>query len=69
MVLGAHLLGAHAEEVINLFAFAIRFAIPSAELKHMIYSYPTSASDCPHAMRYGPVGCTRRRSSLYEASG
>lgn len=48
MVLGAHLLGAHAEEVINLFAFAIRFGIPSAELKHMIFAYPTSGSDLPY---------------------
>ena len=50
MVLGAHLLGTHAEEVINLFAFVIRFGIPSAELKHMIYAYPTSGSDLPYML-------------------
>ena len=50
MVLGAHLLGSHAEEVINLFAFAIRFGVPSAELKHMIFAYPTSGSDLPYML-------------------
>ena len=50
LVLGAHLLGSHAEEVINLFAFAIRFGVPSAELKHMIYAYPTSGSDLPYML-------------------
>ena len=46
-VLGAHLLGPHAAEVINLFALAIRFDIPAAELKKVLYAYPTSASDIP----------------------
>ncbi len=50
LVLGAHLLGTHAEEVINLFAFAIRFGISAKDLKHMIYAYPTSASDLPHML-------------------
>ncbi len=44
-VLGAHLLGAHAEEVINLFALAIRSGLRSADLRHMVYAYPTSSSD------------------------
>jgi glutathione reductase (NADPH) len=44
-ILGAHLLGEHAEEVINLFALAIRFGLPAADLRHMVYTYPTSSSD------------------------
>jgi glutathione reductase (NADPH) len=44
-ILGAHLLGAQAEEVINLFALAIRTQLRASELKHMAYSYPTSSSD------------------------
>lgn len=47
-VVGAHLLGEHAEEVINLFALAVRLGIPSRELKQAIYSYPTGASDLPY---------------------
>src|SRR6266516_3342133 len=44
-ILRAHLLGPHAEEVINLFALAIRAGLRAGDLKHMVYTYPTSASD------------------------
>jgi glutathione reductase (NADPH) len=44
-ILGAHLLGEHAEEVINLFALAIRTGLRSRDLKHMVYSYPSASSD------------------------
>ncbi len=44
-ILGAHLLGLHAEEVINIFALAIRSGLNADDLKTMIYAYPTSASD------------------------
>ena len=44
-VLGAHLFGPHADEVINLFALAIRNGLPANELRHMVYAYPTSGSD------------------------
>jgi pyruvate/2-oxoglutarate dehydrogenase complex dihydrolipoamide dehydrogenase (E3) component len=44
-VLGAHVLGPHAEEVINLFAMAMRSRMTAADIKHMIFAYPTSASD------------------------
>jgi glutathione reductase (NADPH) len=44
-LLGAHLLSLHAEEVINLFALAIRAGLRASDLKQMVYAYPTSASD------------------------
>lgn len=44
-ILGAHLLGSHAEEVINLFGFTMRHNLRGSDLKTMIYAYPTSASD------------------------
>lgn len=47
-VLGAHLLGPHAEEVINLFALAIRHNLTASDLKHQLYAYPTSGSDLPY---------------------
>ncbi len=47
-VVGAHLVGPHAEEVINLFALAIRSGVPATDLKHLLYAYPTSASDVPY---------------------
>lgn len=47
-VVGAHLVGPNAEEVINLFALAIRHGIKASDLAHSIYSYPTSGSDLPY---------------------
>jgi len=44
-ILGAHLLGLHAEEVINIFALAIRAGLHADALTDMVYAYPTSASD------------------------
>ena len=47
-IFGAHLLGPDAAETINLFALAIRKGLTSADLKDVIYSYPTVASDVPY---------------------
>lgn len=44
-ILGAHLIGPHAEEVINLFALAIRHNLTAADLKSTMFAYPTGASD------------------------
>lgn len=44
-ILGAHVLGDHAEEVINIFGLAIRNGLTALDLKTMIYAYPTSCSD------------------------
>ena len=44
-ILGAHLLGPGAEELINLFTMAIGRGMTSKEIKAMIFGYPTFASD------------------------
>src|SRR5262245_13522429 len=44
-ILGAHLLGPRADEVINLFAVAIRLKMPASELQQVIFAYPTYGSD------------------------
>lgn len=44
-ILGAHLLGFHAEEAINIFGLAIRAGLSARDLKDMVFAYPTSASD------------------------
>jgi glutathione reductase (NADPH) len=49
-ILGAHLFGPHAEEVINIFAVALRFGIGADGLKQMLFAYPTSASDVVHML-------------------
>jgi glutathione reductase (NADPH) len=47
-ILGAHLLGNNAEEMINLFALAIRQGITLDELKATYWAYPT----CGYYMSY-----------------
>src|SRR5919112_930789 len=45
-ILGAHIVGPHAEEVINIFSMAIRLGLSAKELGDpLLYSYPTSSSD------------------------
>jgi glutathione reductase (NADPH) len=44
-ILGAHILGSEAGEVINLFALAIRSGMHATDLKHMLFAYPTSGSN------------------------
>ena len=45
LILGAHLVGPHADEVINLFALAIRQEMTAEDLKAAMFAYPTGASD------------------------
>ncbi len=49
-ILGAHLLGSQAEEVINLFGVAIRSGMRAPDLKHMLFAYPTHGSDLPYML-------------------
>ena len=44
-ILGAHLVGPHADEVINLFGLALRHDLTADDLKQTIFAYPTGASD------------------------
>jgi glutathione reductase (NADPH) len=49
-ILGAHLLGAQAEELVNLFALAIRLKLRAADLEHAIFAYPSHASDLSYML-------------------
>ena len=44
-ILGAHIVGPHADEVINLFGLAIRHGLTADDLKSTMFAYPTGASD------------------------
>ena len=44
-ILGAHLVGPHVDEVINVFALAVRLGRTAKELQDGIFAYPTGASD------------------------
>ena len=45
LILGAHLVGPSADEVINLFALAIRSGLTAQDLGETMFAYPTAASD------------------------
>ena len=49
-ILGAHLIGPHTEETINLFAMAIKTKMRVNDIRTMIFSYPTLASDITHML-------------------
>jgi glutathione reductase (NADPH) len=44
-VLGAHLLGPHADEVINVFTLAVRHGLTADHLADTMFAYPSGASD------------------------
>lgn len=44
-ILGAHLLGHGATEIIHVFAFAMKHGVTANELADTVYAYPTFASD------------------------
>ncbi|ADR22100.1 hypothetical protein MATR_02630 [Marivirga tractuosa] len=44
-ILGAHIIGPHAEEMINLFAMTIKAKLKVSDIRDMVYSYPSMASD------------------------
>jgi glutathione reductase (NADPH) len=44
-ILGAHIVGHSGEELIHLFAFAIKFGITAADLRDTVYAFPTFSSD------------------------
>jgi glutathione reductase (NADPH) len=53
VVLGAHLVGPRADEVINLFALAIRQGLTAEQLKATMFAYPTGASDIGYMLWFG----------------
>ncbi|USH00740.1 NAD(P)/FAD-dependent oxidoreductase [Thermococcus argininiproducens] len=44
-ILGAHLLGQNAEEIMNIFALAIKLGLTAKDLKHAYYTYPSHSYD------------------------
>ncbi|KPU63198.1 hypothetical protein EP1X_05370 [Thermococcus sp. EP1] len=44
-ILGAHLLGQNAEEIVNIFALAIKLGLTAKDLKHAYYTYPSHSYD------------------------
>lgn len=44
-IIGAHLVGPHVDEVINIFGLAVRHGLTAEDLKSTLFGYPTGASD------------------------
>jgi len=44
-IIGAHMVGHRGEDLIHIFAMAIRHSIPASQLKDSLYAYPTFSSD------------------------
>ena len=51
-ILGAHLVGPHADEVINIFGLAIRHGLTADDLKATMFAYPTGASDIGYMLAH-----------------
>ena len=52
-VLGAQILGEHADELVNLLAMAMRFDLPASEVRTMVFAYPSPASDLAYLLPAG----------------
>ncbi len=44
-IVGAHMVGHQGEDLIHLFALAMRHGIPASRLKDDIYAFPTISAD------------------------
>lgn len=44
-IVGAHMIGHQSQELIHLFAMAMRHGIPASALKDDMFAYPTFSSD------------------------
>jgi glutathione reductase (NADPH) len=52
-ILGAHFVGHEGQELINVFALAIKFGIKARQLRDHIYAYPTFSADIKHMLGHG----------------
>ncbi|ASS68293.1 MULTISPECIES: NAD(P)/FAD-dependent oxidoreductase [unclassified Paenibacillus] len=50
-VLGAHLLGSTADELVNHFAAAIRFGLTGKDISSVLFAYPSAASDLTYLVQ------------------
>jgi glutathione reductase (NADPH) len=50
-ILGAHILGLNAEEVINLFALAMKYGLTATQLRSTIFAYPSISYDLNYMLK------------------
>lgn len=49
-ILGAHMVGHAGEELIHLFALAMKHGITASQIKDSVFGFPTFASDLKNIM-------------------
>ncbi|AKB81730.1 hypothetical protein MSBR3_1152 [Methanosarcina barkeri 3] len=49
-IIGAYILGPNAGEAINIFAAVMRLGLKAAEVKKLVFTYPTTCSDIPYML-------------------
>jgi len=49
-ILGTHILGPHAEELLNVFSLAIRLKVTADDLTRVLFAYPTASSDIAYML-------------------
>ena len=49
-IIGAHLLGPEASELINVFGLAMRTGLTATDLKKLVSAYPSAASDLSYLL-------------------
>jgi glutathione reductase (NADPH) len=49
-IIGAHFVGHEGQELVNVFALAIKFGISASQLKDFVYAYPTFSADIKHML-------------------
>ena len=49
-ILGAHLVGPDADELINIFGLAMRHGLTADDIKSTMFAYPTAASDAGYML-------------------
>ena len=49
-ILGAHIVGYAGEELIHVFAFAMKFGITASQINHAVFAFPTFSDDIKHML-------------------
>ncbi|HEY2246815.1 MAG TPA: NAD(P)/FAD-dependent oxidoreductase [Bradyrhizobium sp.] len=49
-IIGAHFVGHEGQELVNVFALAIKFGISASQLKDFVYAYPTFSADIKYML-------------------
>ena len=49
-IIGAHILGLHVEEAINIFAAVMRLRLKASDIQKMIFTYQIICSDIPYML-------------------